>query len=1574
MSILIFPASKRIKFTSIQYFLIAYLVFYWRPALAQNLVTDGGAESSGTGWTLSGCSINTAPSLVHGGTKSFSCSPPFSMTQSLSLTPGVTYHAEFYGYDPYQCNIFLQIDSTNIITLTNGAMGGYVLLTASFVATAASQTLRMYTTNGGLCNGGGTNIFDDISVTFLSSRIPTALPSRPPTWSPTATPSTTIPSATPTFLPTVLPTAIPTFLPTASPTQIPTFLPTVTPTRMPTGCPSSRPSGQPSHCPSGQPSTRPSRQPSSRPTSLPTRQPTASPTDQPSSSPSRQPTVQPTSRPSNQPIGVPTSQPTSQPSARPSGQPTRSPSGQPTAIPSIQPSSRPSSQPTARPSNQPSSQPSSQPTRSPSGQPTSEPSVQPTSHPTHQPSSQPTRIPSSQPTGVPSRQPSSRPSSQPSSQPTTQPSSLPSVQPSSRPTGQPSGIPSGFPSTQPSALPTSLPSSQPSAQPLAQPSGFPSSQPTGVPSSQPSIPPTAQPSSCPSAFPSSQPTSQPTAQPSSSPSVQPSGFPTDIPTGIPSTQPSVQPTSIPTNQPTTAPSIQPSSFPTTQPSSLPSSAPSVQPSQQPTTVPSVQPTSRPTDQPSQQPSVTPSSQPSSVPSTQPSSLPSAQPTTNPSSQPTTLPTCVPTDKPTGQPSGLPTRQPSSFPSSQPTNRPSVQPSTQPTDSPSAQPSSTPSSQPTTLPSRQPYSCPTAHPSTQPTTVPSSQPSSHPTAAPVATVHLFTKGVLFFLGDSIYSATSPTTTADDELLGESYILFGRNYRQYKGTSTFPPILSLVHSQEYVAHLNDSISGISSDVVTRATTILGDINNDGFLDIMVGLPLESRCLVYLGNSLGVETAVSFSIIGDPERASGQLGWSSTRVGDRNRDGFDEIVVSAPFSNAVYFIYGRKEFHQDILINNLLPGEGIRVVGSEQDTKFGVALALIHDFNKDGFQDIAITATRSGGANVVYILFGQAFNFGNNNNGIIQIDQLISSNPSSCLRIIAPYLSYAGFSIAGIGDINSDGYNDLAIGSVPINNAKYGEQRTYIIYGRENFSANKGNNDLSLSTMTEKDGFIITGGGFLVGGVGDVNEDGIADLMITNYDKWKGRGNAYLVGYPKYVAFSPTTFQPSSFPSVSPSSSTPSTVPTEIQFPTNSPNTFEANLNFPTTEGATFPPSTPSPTRVPKTSKPTRTPTIKPSTHSPTSPPPTVSPSIIPTVNPTRVPTITVPRKTIPPSRAPSTQRPVLSVYPSSSPSVSPTVQVSSPSHEITIVNAGEYRVPGGKGNFIITGEGSFDLTSDDGGEGSGKKIYTILPAKNSITIHGFNKRNDQINLEHFSHLYSIDDLVYRTNPLQIFLSSEQKLILSSVDDLTELTEDNFVFGGNGNKESKVSFHFDLSSVICLGVLVGCVGLFGCVTKLNKDEDNSHSNTDEKSSHDTQPMVIVDNLQKEYGKELQEKLSSELGSFLFSSSDSEGEEEDDDNDWSMTDSSIQNGEETEQRPVGNENDIEESLEENRLWKNLESVLDVLDPEDEEGEQSFVFTESDDQQSTDDDDDHVDIEGNYRDNNIVDITEEDISIIRKL
>jgi hypothetical protein len=121
------------------------------------------------------------------------------------------------------------------------------------------------------------------------------------------------------------------------------------------------------------------------------------------------------------------------------------------------------------------------------------------------------------------------------------------------------------------------------------------------------------------------------------------------------------------------------------------------------------------------------------------------------------------------------------------------------------------------------------------------------------------------------------------------------------------------------------------------------------------------------------------------------------------------------------------------------------------------------------------------------------------------------------------------------------------------------------------------------------------------------------------------------------------------------------------------------------------------------------------------------------------------------------------------------------------------------------------------------------------------------------------------------------------------------------------------------------------------------------------------------MHENLSSDFGSFLLSS-DSEGEGVDGDNstteerelfenDWNLF-SSLKS-------LFSSDNDSVEPLE-----GNLGLVLDVLnvfDPDEEnQEEQSFVFTESDDQQETDDE--SIDIEGNYNCNDGDDI-EEDIS-----
>jgi hypothetical protein len=158
-------------------------------------------------------------------------------------------------------------------------------------------------------------------------------------------------------------------------------------------------------------------------------------------------------------------------------------------------------------------------------------------------------------------------------------------------------------------------------------------------------------------------------------------------------------------------------------------------------------------------------------------------------------------------------------------------------------------------------------------IPSAQPFSFPTAAPQATIYQ-TNGVLFYLG----ATSGVNKTKSEETLGSSYILFGRNY---KHQNKFAPIIDLssVASREFVSEINNENSrgtggGIRYDITTRSTTIVGDINGDGFLDLLVGYPMVSKCSMYLGNGVDDFTTIiattgeSFAIIGggDPEKGEG------------------------------------------------------------------------------------------------------------------------------------------------------------------------------------------------------------------------------------------------------------------------------------------------------------------------------------------------------------------------------------------------------------------------------------------------------------------------------------------------------------------------------------------------------------------------------------------------------------------------------------------------------------------------------------------------------------------------------------
>jgi hypothetical protein len=948
------------------------------------------------------------------------------------------------------------------------------------------------------------------------------------------------------------------------------------------------------------------------------------------------------------------------------------------------------------------------------------------------------------------------------------------VFPSSQPTCVPSVIPSGQPSSSPSASPTSYPSVIPSCSPTSGPTRIPTRQPTSRPTHCPSGRPSFQPISVPTSFPSI----IPNGQPSTLPTTQPSGFPSVQTTSLPSCQPTVRPTGLPSDCPTSQPSSVPSNVPTSDPSGLPSSFPSSQPS----LVPSTQPSTVPSNQPSSIPSVFPSSQPTCVPSVIPSGQPSSSPRVKPTSCPSGIPSCSPTSRPTTQPSS----SPSVFPSVKPTRIPTRQPTSRPTHCPSGRPSS----QPIAVSLLQPVvNKPSDRPATSSLTlVPTRQPFLLSNSSAIRP----TKGIIFFPGNAIYNNEILAKT--NELLGSSYILLGRKLN----AGQFPDILDLEITKSFVSLINDNISGIIRDSVTKSTTVLGDINKDGFLDLLIGFPLESKCLVYLGNSRGFFDRESFNIVGDFEQGSGQLGWASTRVGDLNRDGFDDIVVSAPYANTIYVINGRVDFHEDIVVSELKLKDGFKVYGSVQDINFGVAMTAVHDFNNDGLQDLAVTAVRAGGANVIYVILGAA-SFGQRD---IHIDQL---NITSCLRIFAPYLSFAGFSIAGIGDINGDGYGDLAIGSIPIRNARYVEQKCYIVYGRRSVTQT----ELFLSEMTSKDGFIVTGAGFLVQSAGDVNADGIPDVMLTSYYDWKGKGNSYLVTCSVNVTNSPT-LEPSSFPSSLPSTA-PSAVPSS-SFPSISPSAVFQTTFFPTSANSS---STLSPqralTRTPTakvTVKPSRLPSFRPSRSSG----PTFLPTRLPAWEPTPVPTSIRLPPTAQPVTTTTTTTTTTTPLPTNSQflrsRIPTTLSTASVSNEIEIaaVNSTDFtevicKLPGvysgqNKTNFRFVVNANSGTVTVTGAEYNGARNVYILSSCPServdLVITNFRLSTDVISVAHLQNFgYSYDypnEISYfakdgKNQPLTLLFCPESKLQLILLSHTSfDLKESNFFFVRSDNSGSK------------------------------------------------------------------------------------------------------------------------------------------------------------------------------------------------
>ncbi|NCS23010.1 MAG: hypothetical protein GPI96_00165 [Microcystis aeruginosa BS13-02] len=146
-----------------------------------------------------------------------------------------------------------------------------------------------------------------------------------------------------------------------------------------------------------------------------------------------------------------------------------------------------------------------------------------------------------------------------------------------------------------------------------------------------------------------------------------------------------------------------------------------------------------------------------------------------------------------------------------------------------------------------------------------------------------------------------------------------------------------------------------------------------------------------------------------------------------------------------------------------------------------ALIPDINQDGKADLLI-----GGTGAAVILFGASLS--------TQTLDLGTINPGQGFVIFDDLDNPAPLQVSSAGDVNDDGINDVIVGypATEDANGNYIAGNSYIVFGNSSLSSTQ-NNSVGFSEINGTNGFTIIGAGTEVTGAGDLNGDGVGDLLI-------------------------------------------------------------------------------------------------------------------------------------------------------------------------------------------------------------------------------------------------------------------------------------------------------------------------------------------------------------------------------------------------------------------------------------------------------------------------------------------------
>ncbi|MCA9062507.1 MAG: FG-GAP repeat protein, partial [Planctomycetaceae bacterium] len=319
------------------------------------------------------------------------------------------------------------------------------------------------------------------------------------------------------------------------------------------------------------------------------------------------------------------------------------------------------------------------------------------------------------------------------------------------------------------------------------------------------------------------------------------------------------------------------------------------------------------------------------------------------------------------------------------------------------------------------------------------------------------------------------------------------------------------------ISDALSGLTANTLDAgdhfgsAVANIGDLNGDGVVDIAVGAAAddngdagEGAIYILLMNSNGtVSSQVRISdgqggLPGGTLEAGDAFGSSIAAIGDIDSDGVVDLIVGAAgdensdaAEGAAYILKMNSNGSVKSIVK-ISDGLGGLDTGTlDAGDSFGTAVAGIGDLNADGVPDVVVGAAADeaadAGEGAAWVLFLKT-------DGTVGSFVKLTDGTSGLSADSLNAGDAFGSSVAAIGDLDSDGVGDLAIGAVGDDNGDAGEGALFILLMNADGTVKSqvritdGVSGLTPNTLAAGAAF-----GASVAMVSDLNADGVPDIAV-------------------------------------------------------------------------------------------------------------------------------------------------------------------------------------------------------------------------------------------------------------------------------------------------------------------------------------------------------------------------------------------------------------------------------------------------------------------------------------------------